>query len=684
LGEPTGKEKALNKCISIILAAQLEKLAHKKGAYTMSRTGYQHLVHDYYIERLRAISSQRRERLSNIRTRTQALHYQKQTRLAIRRAFSPRPARSPLNARITGEISCRHHRIEKILFESRPGCLVTAHLYLPKKMSGPFPAIIGTCGHDADGIQANLYQEFCQRLARAGFAVLIYDPFNQGERDQYWHLEDKSAVASCTHAHNMMGKQLELVGEFFGMWRAWDGVRALDYLLTRPEIDPTRIGLTGNSGGGTVTTWLWAIEERITMAAPSCFVTTFLHNLENELPADSEQYPPGILGAGLDMADFIIARAPEPALLLGQHFDFFDRRGLREAFADVEYFYDVLGAPTANRDLFIGPQGHGFSRHNQEAMVAFFALHAGLAKPTTIKKPRHLQTDDLNVTERGNTIEAGATPIYEWISHRTTELTDKRKKLGTAELKKRLNSLLHLPKRLGSPHYRVLRPLGLEGSTYARYAIESEHNVRALLRKRLADPAHGHTLDIERELKLYLPHISAEEELLQLDKGQAPLYGLDPRGLGELQPEDADFFAPYGMDYMFHGHALLLGESYIGRRVYDTLSTLDLLVAEGAKKIHLHGRGQGALIALFATLLHDGVGHITLENAPLSFASWCQTPLVFWPAANFPHGILKHFDLPDLYRIVKKRLTLVQPWGPDMRPLKGRALQRALKEAGLK
>jgi hypothetical protein len=319
----------------------------------------------------------------------------------------------------------------------------------------------------------------------------------------------------------MMGKQLELIGEFFGMWRAWDGVRALDCLLTRPEIDPTRIGLTGNSGGGTVTTWLWAIEERITMAAPSCFFTTFLHNLENELPADSEQYPPGILGAGLDMADFIIARAPEPALLLGQHFYFFDRRGLREAFADVEYFYDVLGAPTANRDLFIGPQGHGFSCHNQEAMVAFFAFHAGLAKPTTIKKPRHLQTDDLNVTERGNTIEAGATPIYEWISHRTTELTDKRKKLGTAELKKRLNSLLHLPKRLGSPHYRVLRPLGLEGSTYARYAIESEHNVRALLRKRLTDPAHGHTLDIESELKLYLPHISAEEELLQLDKGQA-------------------------------------------------------------------------------------------------------------------------------------------------------------------
>ena len=98
----------------------------------------------------------------------------------------------------------------------------------------PFPAVLGTCGHDAAGIQAPIYQSFCQRLARAGFAVLIYDPINQGERDQYWHLWDRSDVTSCTHAHNMMGKQLELVGDFFGMWRVWDGMRALDYFLARP------------------------------------------------------------------------------------------------------------------------------------------------------------------------------------------------------------------------------------------------------------------------------------------------------------------------------------------------------------------------------------------------------------------------------------------------------------------
>ena len=104
--------------------------------------------------------------------------------------------------------------------------------------------------------------------------------------------------------HIYAGNQQFLVGEFFGAWRAWDGIRALDYLLTRPEVDPKHVGITGNSGGGTMTTWLCGVEPRWTMAAPSCFVTTFRRNLENELPADTEQCPPRVLALGLDHCGF--------------------------------------------------------------------------------------------------------------------------------------------------------------------------------------------------------------------------------------------------------------------------------------------------------------------------------------------------------------------------------------------
>ena len=656
----------------------------------MPRNGYAHMVHDHYVDRVRAIRAARQERLASIRTRRQAQAYQQEVRRAIRRAYGPTPPRTPLNAQITGTLERRHYRLEKILFESRPGCLVTAHLYLPAGLDGPAPAVLGTCGHSGIGKLEPLYQEFCQRLARSGFAVLIYDPFNQGERDQYWRLPDRSPVASCTHAHNMMGKQLELIGEWFGAWRAWDGIRALDYLLDRPEVDATRVGLTGNSGGGTMTTWLWGFEERFTMAAPSCFVTTFLANLENELPADCEQYPPGVIGAGLEMADFIIARAPEPALLLGQTYDFFDRRGLREAYAEVRRFYDLLGAPEADARLFIGPNPHGFSRHNQEAMVDFFTEHARLPRVVKVRAPEHLDEARGNVTPKGNTVDAGATPIYDQIAARADELQGKRKKPGKSKLVEDLTALLHLPKRQDAPHYRVLRPDRAEGQTCARYAVETEGNIRAILRKRLEEPARAGVLEVEKEVHLYLPHTSSEEDLtgdrlaIVLRK-KHPLYALDVRGLGESMPDEGggNFFAAYGMDYMFDGHSLLLGESYIGRRVHDTLATIDLLVATGARQIRLYGRGQGALVALFASLLHDAVKSVTLKNAPLAYREWTRAPLVFWPSTCFLRDALSRFDLPDLVRALGRRVRLIQPWGPDMKPLTGAKLKKALAEAKL-
>ena len=637
----------------------------------MPRNGYGHMVLDDYVARVRAVNADRAKRLSSIRTKKEAFAYRDEVREAIDKAYRPWPSKTPLNARVVGTIERRHYRIEKILFESRPGCLVTAHLYVPHKLDGPAPGIIGSCGHAADGKNAPLYQAFCQRLARNGFIVLIYDPFNQGERDQYYALHSRESVRSSTHAHNMMGKQLELVGEWFGAWRAWDGIRALDYLLTRPEVDPAHIGLTGNSGGGTMTSWIWPVEARFTMAAPSCFVTTFAANLENELPADSEQYPPGVIGAGLDMADFFIARAPAPVILLGQAYCFFDRRGLKQAYSEIRRFYDIIGAPGNATDIFIGSEGHGFFRDNQEAMVQFFATHAGIQQVALLEETEDL-SDVLNVTPKGEVVPEGATPIYDLIAQKADVLASKRKKLGKDELTRCVQSTLNLSDDRDLPHHRWLRSTTEDGVRLARYAIETEGNIRSIMRKRLSNPSYSHTLDVEREVHLYLPHVSAEEDLIEDPfakrlKEQHPLYALDVRGLGEsLADDERDFFHPYGNDYMCNGYGLMLGQSFLGRRVHDVLSTLDLLTDEGAEQIHLYGRGQGAIHALFAGFLHSAVTTVTLKNYPQSFHAWTQTPLVSWPTANIPRGVLTLFDLPDLIDVVNKKLELIQPWGADM------------------
>jgi len=645
------------------------------------------MVLDHHVDRVREMRAERSKRLASVRNRRQALAYQLDVRRAIGKAYKPWPRKTSLNPRVTGVVERRSYRIEKVLYESRPGCLVTANVYVPAKLSGPAPAVVGSCGHSADGKASDLYQGFCQRLVRNGFVALILDPYNQGERDQYYGLENREAVGGCCPAHNMMGKQLELLGQWFGAWRAWDAIRSLDYLLTRPEVDPKHIGLTGNSGGGTMTTWTWAVEPRFTMAAPGCFVTTFLHNLENELPADCEQYPPGVIGSGLEMADFLIARAPEPLLLLGQNFDYFDRRGLREAYGEVRRFYDILGAPEEGAELFIGPQGHGYSRHNQEAMVRFFSGHTGRKRVTKVAQTENLDVE-LNVTPEGEVIPAGATPVFSHIATEARRLAARRRARKPDELRKRLPKLLCLPKRTSPPHHRNLRPDSSGDHRVARYAVETEGSVRAILRKRLATP-HAASLDVEREVHLYLPHVSAQEDMatdaLAVKLMRAlPLYALDARGLGESIPDDdRTFLHVYGMDYMHHGYSLLLGESYLGRRVHDVLATLDLLSSEGARRVHLYGRGQGALLALFASLLHARAGNVVLKNSPICFHAWTQVPLVAWPSANFVRGVLKEFDLPDCIRALGRRVRLIEPWGPNMEPMVGRPLRTALKQARL-
>ncbi len=636
----------------------------------MYRNDYPHMVLDELVQRVRHLHNDRARRLGQIETRSQAQEYRQQVRAAIRRAFAPIPPKTPLNARVTGVIERPTHRIEKIIFESRPGCLVTANLYLPHELTKPAPCVLGACGHSEPGKACDLYQGFCQRLVRSGFVVLIYDPFSQGERDQYHGSPYRKQVGWGTRAHNMMGKQLELLGEFFGMWRAWDGIRALDYLLSRPEVDPTHVGLTGNSGGGTMTTWLWAIEDRFTMAAPSCFITTFLHNLENELPADCEQCPPGVIGAGLEMADFMIASAPKPVLLLGQSYDFFDRRGLREAYQEVRHFYQLLGAPEENVGLFIGPHGHGYYKENQQAMVEFFARHAGLT-PVPVDETEVLDEETLFAAPQGQVINAGATPIHKMIATRARELKEQRPPLTPDQLREVLSRLLAIPAERGAPYYRVLRPLHREEQILARYAVETEGHIRAILWQRVDSQSRAFVLETGPRATLYLPHLAAEKDLLNEPLAAMPfLFALDVRGLGASTPaeEYGGFFQPYGMDYMFHAYYLMLGESYLGRRVYDVLRTLDLLADLGAKEIHLYGRGQGSLLALFAALLHPAVTQVTLKNAPRSFHEWTQTPYVTWPTANFVRGALIEFDLPDCIRALGNRVQVIEPWGPEMQP----------------
>lgn len=235
---------------------------------------YPRMVHEWYVDQLRRIERRRLARLERLQSRDDAEQYVRSVQGRIRRSFGPQPRRTPLKPQVTGVVERDGYKIENVIFESRPGFPVTANLYLPTGVDRPVPGVVGSCGHSTNGKAAEAYQSFSQGLAKLGYACLIFDPLGQGERLQYLNDELGSDVGVGVREHLDAGNQQFLVGEFLGSWRAWDGIRALDYLLSRPEVDSNHVGITGNSGGGTMTTWLCGLESRWTMAAPSCFVTS--------------------------------------------------------------------------------------------------------------------------------------------------------------------------------------------------------------------------------------------------------------------------------------------------------------------------------------------------------------------------------------------------------------------------
>lgn len=637
------------------------------------------MVHEYFVEQVRAAEQVGAKARAGLKTKADAEAYVREVREKIRTSFGPFPEKTPLNAKVAGVVKRDAYDIEKVIFESRPGFLVTANLYVPKGRKFPLPGVVGSCGHSVNGKAAEAYQSFAQGLARLGYVCLIFDPIGQGERLQYAHLDAKSRPKPAVEEHLLAGNQQFLIGEFFGSWRAWDGIRALDYLLTRKEVDPKHVGITGNSGGGTMTTWLCGVEQRWTMAAPSCFVTTFRRNMENELPADTEQCPPKALALGLDHADFLAALASKPVIILGQERDFFDVRGTEEAFDRLRRLYRLLGAEN-NVKLFIGPRPHGYAQENREAMYQWFNRASGVSEET--KEPNLVIEKDetLWCAPKGQVSELKSRTVFSFTKEKSQVLGKKRPALSGEALNRAVTASLKLPERAGVPEFRILRPSG--NRKYPKphattYAVETERGIHALV-YRLADEAHlSRPPRAESRAVLYVAHHSSDAELrdepllaeLQKEETKADFWTCDVRGIGESRPETAgqnQFLAAYGSDYFYAIHSLMLDRPYIGQKTHDLLRVLDWLKSSGRKEVHLVARGWGAIPATFAALLSDAVVQVTLKNALTSWQAVAESETHHWPLSAFLPSVLTQFDLPDCYRALKgKNIRQIDPWGAE-------------------
>jgi len=315
----------------------------------------------------------------------------------------------PLNAKVTGTLRRRGYSIDKVIFDSLPGYPVTANLYLPEG-AGKHPAVLFALGHWEEG-KPNA-QQIAGNLALKGFVVLAFDPVGQGERVQAFSpILHASLTGGSTEQHTTLGAQALWLGQSFARYRIWDAMRALDYLVSRPEVDAERIGASGCSGGGTVTTYISALDPRVKVAAPACYINTFREVFAGPT-GDAEQSLPGFLESGLDIADYIEAFAPKPWLIGSTKEDFFPVAGAQHAFEEAQRWYGWFGADDRIK-WAVGPGGHGTPTEVRQAIYGWMIKWLNQGAGDSKDEPIELLPDwQLWATENG---QVDGRQLYEYL-----------------------------------------------------------------------------------------------------------------------------------------------------------------------------------------------------------------------------------------------------------------------------
>ena len=328
----------------------------------------------YQAEQAWREDNDRQRAWDGIHNERELLRTQDQARRKLLQMIGGLPAaKTDLQARVTGRIEMDGFSVEKLIFQSLPGVYVTALLYVPADHSKKHPAVLVPAGHAADG--KFHYQSLSQRLVGRGYVVISWDPVGQGERSQFWDsAAGKSRYNLVCGEHAAMGNLAYLAGANLARWEIWDGIRAVDYLLTRPEVDSQRISITGTSGGGFQATLIAALDERIKVAVPSCYISALPMRMYNRIFADPDSDPEqdlsGMISNGVDHPGLLLMIYPRPVMVAAAVLDFFPIEGTRKTVREVRSLYERFdrGERIA---LVEGYHGHQFSSENQEAALDF-------------------------------------------------------------------------------------------------------------------------------------------------------------------------------------------------------------------------------------------------------------------------------------------------------------------------
>jgi len=636
------------------------------------------MMRAYLLRQVREASDRRAAEFEKGKAREQIAAYQARLRQFFIDQLGGLPERTPLEPRVVGRVEGDGYTVEKVIYQSQPGHFVTAALYLPKTKP-PFPGVLVPCGHSENGKAMETYQRVSILLARNGLAALCYDPIDQGERFQ---LLDAKGVpqARTTLGHCLIGVGSILLGRNTATYRVWDGIRSLDYLESRPEVDPKRLGCTGNSGGGTLTAYLMALDPRIQAAAPSCYLTTLRRLAETIGPQDAEQNIHGQLAFGMDHADYVLMRAPRPTLLCCATHDYFDISGVWDTFRQAKRWYGRLGFPE-RVDLAEAEEKHGFSPLLRTAAVRWMRRWLLDADDAIVETEAKLLTDkQLQCTPQGQVmLLEGARSVYDLNRELESRLAETRRQMwaqkGAAAMLEEVRRLTGI-RRLNELPALECQKVGVVqrgGYCLEKLILRPEPGIwlpaLCFLPQKSAGPAtlylHGGGKQVDAAPG------GPIEKLVQ--SGQIVL-AVDLRGLGETQGGKPTGYGRFlGPDWADVFLAYLLNRSYLAMRAEDILVASRFLAhyqSSPARPVHLVAVGGTGPVALHAAALEpEAFASVTLRRSIRSWAEVVRTPLARNQFANVVHGALRVYDLPDLAATLGKKLLILEPVDPTEEPV---------------
>ncbi len=619
----------------------------------------------------RAAREKRDSELARLTTREAIAHRQTWARKTLIETIGGLPERTELNARTTGTLDRDGYRVDKVIYESRPGFTVSANLYIPKRGQAPYPGVLFQLGHGLNGKAYASYQSACQGLAQLGFVVLSFDPMGQGERIYYPEPDGvHSRLRDADLEHTVPGRQMVLVGTTCTQFQLWDAIRSLDYLAAHPLVNPERLASAGQSGGATLTMLLAAVDDRLHCAAE------FSGNTENVACPDF--IPPGatddaeqnLLGSGplgFDRWDLFYPFAPKPMLIsisdkdsFGTYSPNYVKDSWRE-YQRLAAVYETLGAPR-NLAWTDTPLPHGLSYDSRLELYNWLRLHLrGEATPVTEEPPVALETDErLFVSESGNLVRSlgGETPF----TLTRKQFIAQRKPLQPVPL----DRLLKLERPRAQQAAVLRRVKSARGVTVEALDVPSVSSVGVpawLFRGRETAPDAAIVVILDPRGR---NANWREGELCQtLAQGGWIVCAADVRGIGDLSPQVGAGAPGYAVSHQreedYAWSSLILGRPLAGQRTSDILALVGALrrLAGGSRPLAVAALGAMTVPALFASVLDASIGSLYLAGGLASFGGLLDDMDYRHPFANFVPGILAHTDLPELAVAMAPRTVVV-------------------------